>query len=94
MLTLIMPGQIFKRILFLLFFASFCEVFVYGSGLSQRTTGNGCAICKLLKTLVNKQNEISQQQKEISQQNKNLEKKIDLLLGAKANCSEGGKVIF
>ena len=41
-------------------------------------TDNECAFCQLLKTLVNKQ--------------KDLEKKIDLLLGAKLNCSEGRKV--
>ncbi|XP_078356736.1 microfibril-associated glycoprotein 4-like [Oculina patagonica] len=68
-----MAGRILKGILFLLFFQFMCESLVCGAGLSQRTTGNGCPICKLLKTLVNKQ--------------KDLEKKIDLLLGAKANCS-------
>ena len=41
-------------------------------------TDNECAFRQLLKTLVNKQ--------------KDLEKKIDLLLGAKLNCSEGRKV--
>lgn len=41
-------------------------------------TDYDCAFCQLLKTLVNKQ--------------KDLEKKIDLLLRAKANCSEGRKV--
>lgn len=73
-----MAGRIFKGILCLLFFASLFEVLLCGA---LPTTPN-CAICKLLKTLINKQNEISQQ-------NKDLEKKIDLLLEAKANCSEG-----
>ena len=41
-------------------------------------TDNNCAFCQLLKTLVNKQ--------------RDLEKKIDILLGAKLNCSEGRKV--
>ncbi len=81
-----MAGQILKGFLLLLLSQFMCESLVCGSALTQRTTGNGCAICKLLKTLVNKQNEISRQ-------NKDLEKKIDLLLGAKANCSAGRKVL-
>ena len=79
-LTLTMAGQSLKGILFMLFFASLCEVFVCGGALSQRATVSGCPICKLLKQLVNKQ--------------KVIETKIDLLLGAKANCSAGRKVVF
>ena len=45
-----------------------------------------CDCCKLLMTVINTQNEISQR-------NKNLEKKFDLPFGATANCSEGKKFI-
>lgn len=72
-----MAGGILKGVLCLLLFPSCFEVLVCGA---LPTTPN-CPICKLLKTLINKQDEISQQ-------NKNLERKIDLLLEAKGNCSE------
>ena len=75
-----MAGRIFKGILCLLFFPSFFDVLVCRA---LPTTPN-CPICKFLKTLINKQDEISEQ-------NKNLEKKLDLLLEANANCSEGRK---
>lgn len=73
-----MAGRIFKGLLCLLFLPSFFEVFFFCGALP--TTPN-CPICKLLKTLISKQDKISQQ-------NINLEKKIDLLLEAKANCSQ------
>ena len=43
---------------------------------------------------MSKQNAMSKKIEEISQQNKNLEKKIDLLLGEKANCSSGKVIQF
>ena len=54
------------------FFLSICETPVCGTSLSQTMTVEECDCCKLLKTVINKQNEISQR-------NKNLEKKIDLV---------------
>ena len=79
-----MAGRIFKGLLCLLFLPSFFEVFFFCGALP--TTPN-CPICKLLKTLISKQDKISQQ-------NINLEKKIDLLLEAKANCSQGKTFIL
>ena len=84
-----MPRQILKGILFLSLVLTLAEVFVHGAALSQQTTDYNCAFCKLLKTLVSKQNAMDRKMEEISQQNKNLEGKIDLLLGAQANCSTG-----
>ena len=71
-----MAVRIFKGILCLLFFPSFFDELVFGA----LPTSPNCPICKLLKTLINKQNEMSQQ--------------IDMLLGAKANCSEGRTFIL
>ena len=80
-----MASQILKGILYLLSLLSLRERLVCGNAaLSQKTTVDECDCCKLLKTVINTQNEISQQ-------NKNLEKKFDLLFGATANCSEGKK---
>lgn len=89
-----MSRQIFMGILCLGLLLSLGEVFVRGTTLSQQTTDYNCAFCKLLKTLVSKQNAMSKKLEEISQQNKNLEKKIDLLLGEKANCSSGKVIQF
>ena len=81
---------IFMGILLSFGFLQSRERFVRGqSFLSQQTTDYNCAFCKLLKTLVSKQNAMDRKMEKLSQQNKNLERKIDLLLGAKANCSEG-----
>ena len=85
--SLRMASQILKRILYLLFLLFLCEWLVFGTALSQKTTVDECDCCKLLKTVINKQNEISQQ-------NRNLEKKFDLLFGATANCSEGKRLIL
>ena len=71
-----MEGRIFKGIFCLLLLLSFSEVFFCGA----LPTTPKCPICKLLKTLISKQD--------------NLEKKVDLLLEAKANCSEGKMFIL
>ena len=86
--SLRMASQTLKGILYLLFILSLCERLVCGTAraLSQKSTVDECDCCKLLKTVINTQNEISQQ-------NRNLEKKFDLLFGATANCSEGRNFI-
>lgn len=89
-----MAGQIFKGILFPLFFLSLCERLVCGTALSQKTTVDECDCCKLLETVINKQKDMDRKISEISQQNRNLEKKIDLLLGSKGSCSEGWKFLL
>lgn len=85
-----MSRQTLKGILFLALVLTLGEVFVHGAAaVSQQTVDYNCAFCKLLKALVSKQNAMDRKMEEISQQNKNLERKIDQLLGAQANCSTG-----
>ena len=85
-----MTGQFFKRSLLLLFF----PCLVCGNALSQQTTSDECDCCKLLKTVTAKQKDMDMKINEIYQQSRNLEKKIDLLLGSKDNCSKGRKVLL
>ena len=60
-----MTSQILKGILYLLSLLSLCERLVCGNAaLSQKTTVDECDYCELLKTVINTQNEISQQNKE------------------------------
>ena len=84
-----MSRPTYLEIFLICFILSPSDVLVFGARLSQQTTNYNCPICELLKTLVSKQNTMEKKMEEISRQNTNLERKIDVLLGTKANCSAG-----